>query len=302
MRLQFCLALAILLGNIGALSAQETWIASPLDRASVPPEIVAETRRASPGGLPDGLIATHDGNGDIASAWYADPTDRYRHAVLGDAVEASTLVVQTATGEELSFSLPETEVFEDRYPRLADLDGDGMIEVVTIRSSIDLGASVTVYGIDDNSLVERASTGFIGRAHRWLNIAGIASFRGTPGKEIAFVQTPHIGGTLFIYDYAEGALGVVGALPGFSNHQIGATELRLAAIADVNEDGRMDLALPSNDRRRLRLIGFADNVLVEFASAELPSRIDKAIAVRRSRENVSFVVGLENADVYEVHR
>ena len=72
--------------------------------------------------------------------------------------------------------------------------------------------------------------------------------------------------------------------------------------ADINGDGRMDLALPSNHRRTLRIVGFADRVIRELALAELPSRIDKAIAVRGSNEDVRFVVGLENAEVYEVHR
>jgi hypothetical protein len=291
-----------LLADVGSSVAQDKWTMSPFDRTSVPPEIVEETRHSASGGLPDGLVDRYEGTGDIASAWYAGPTNRYRHGILGDAVEASSLIVQTPAGKELTLSLPETEVFEDRYPRLEDLDGDGKIEVVTIRSSTSLGASVSVYGIEDNALVEHASTEFIGRANRWLNIAGIASFQGTRGKEIAFVETPHIGGTLFIYEYEEGTLNSVGTLAGFSNHNIGATELRLSTVADVNGDGSIDLALPSDDRRSLRIVGFVDSVLVELASAKLPSRIDKAIAVRGSGEDARFVVGLENGKVYEVHR
>ena len=121
-------------------------------------------------------------------------------------------------------------------------------------------------------------------------------------KEIAFVETPHIGGILFIYEYAEGALVLVGTLAGFSNHKIGTSELRLSAVADVNGDGRMDLTLPSDDRRRLRIVGFADKALTELASAKLPSRVDKAIAVKGAAGNVRFVLGLENDRVYEVHR
>jgi hypothetical protein len=302
MHLRLCLAFAFLLAAVGTSVAQDNWAVSPLDPSSLPSEIRQEARQAARQGLPDGLVDTYDGNGDIVTAWYAGPTNRYRHGVLGDAVEASTLVVRTQTGKELSIGLPETEVFEDRYPRLEDLDGDGKVEVVTIRSSTSLGASVAVYGIDDNILVERASTEFIGRANRWLNIAGIASFRGPRSKEIAYVETPHIGGTLFIYEYAEGTLALIGSLPGFSNHKIGATELRLSAVADVNGDGRMDLALPSDDRRRLRIVGFVGRQLAEVASAELSSRIDKAIALRGSGQDVRFVVGLENGEVYEVHR
>jgi hypothetical protein len=273
-----------------------------LDSSSVPKLIVNETRHSASNGLPDGLVETHDGKGDILAAWYAGPTTRYGHGILGDAVEASTLMVRASAGQTFSLKLPTTEVFEDRYPRLADLDGDGKVEVVAIRSSVSLGASVTVYGLEAGALNQRASTGFIGLANRWLNIAGIAGFRGTPRKEIAFVQTPHIGGTLYVYDYSKEGLRRVGALSGFSNHIIGSTELRLSAVADIDEDGRLDLALPSNDRRTLRVVGFKKSVLSEIAFAEVPAPIDKAIAVKGSGPNVRFIVGLENAEVYEIHR
>jgi hypothetical protein len=43
--------------------------------------------------------------------------------------------------------LPETEVFEDLAPRLADLDGDGKAEIIVVQSHRDLGARLAVYGL-----------------------------------------------------------------------------------------------------------------------------------------------------------
>jgi hypothetical protein len=134
------------------------------------------------------------------------PTTRYGHSILGDAVEAGELIVKSAKGRTFSLVLPPSEVFEDRYPRLADLDGDGTVEVVAIRSSLSFGASVAVYGLRKGTVMELASTPFIGRANRWLNIAGIARFRGRRGRETAYVQAPHIGGTLFLYAFEQGRL------------------------------------------------------------------------------------------------
>ena len=252
--------------------------------------------------MPDGLVETQIGPGDIAAAWYSGPTTRYAHGVLGDAIEASILKIRTPAGRIHSLSLPETEVFEDRYPRLADLDGDGSVEIVTIRSSVSLGAAVTVYGMRDGALRQLATTDFIGLANRWLNISGIASFRGGKGKEIAYVQTPHIGGTLFMYAFANGQLKKFGELDGFSNHVIGSREIRLSAIADIDGDGTPELALPSADRRQLRIIGFSENRVVEHAFVPLPTPIDKAIGVRGRGPEISFIVGLESGRKIKIGR
>lgn len=304
LRLRICVYLyvAIIIAATEVSVAEDNWGISLRDHSSVPEEVFRETRQRASAGLPDGLIETHDGMGDIASAWYGGPTTRYRHGVLGDAIEASSLLAQTTSGTDVSLILPESEVFEDRYPRLADLDGDGKVEIVTIRSSTTLGASVTLYGLDNGRLVEKASTGFIGQANRWLNIAGIARFRGLQGKEIAFIETPHLGGTLYIYAYLGGDLAPLDNMHGFSNHALGSMELRLSAVVDFNEDGRMELAVPSEDRSTLKLLGLANGELRELASVTLPARIDKAIAVKGSGRRARFIVGLENGHVYDVHR
>ncbi|MEM7022037.1 MAG: hypothetical protein AAF637_05525, partial [Pseudomonadota bacterium] len=115
-------------------------------------------------------------------------------------------------------------------------------------------------------------------------------------------QTPHIGGTLQVHAFIDGDLEPVGTLAGFSNHQIGARELRLSAVADVDGDGAMDLALPSADRRTLRIVGFADGSLAELASIPLPARIDKAIAVEGTGRDLRFVLGLETGEVWSAIR
>ena len=49
------------------------------------------------GAIPD--LRVTKGTGTIAEAWLADPTDRYRHFVLGSRYEAASLVVRFATVE-----------------------------------------------------------------------------------------------------------------------------------------------------------------------------------------------------------
>ncbi|MEM9357387.1 MAG: hypothetical protein AAGB04_14355 [Pseudomonadota bacterium] len=282
--------------------AGNKWVAKEIDRGTLPSEIIKETRPLAKNSLPDGLRVKAVGTVDIAAAWYTRPTLRYGHAILGDATEAGGLMLKTVAGETVELVLPKTNVFEDRYPRLVDLDNDGTTEVVTIRASLSAGGSVTVYSLKQGKIEQRGSTGFIGLSNRWLNVAGIADFRGTGRKQIAYVETPHIGGTLYFYELADGKLKRIAGLLGFSNHVIGSPEMRLSGIADVNADGRPDLAVPSANRRSLRIVGFVGKGLSELGRASLPGRIDKAILVRTLAGRPSFVVGLDNGRVFEIRK
>ena len=265
------LSAALLLAPaVDAVQAQNAAIALSLQSESMG-VLPAERCEHAPNGLPDGCVAR--GSGDIRAAWYVLPTTRYSHGILGDAVEAGGLRVELANGGRLDLALPEDEVFEDRTPRLVDLDGDGRTEVVTIRSSLSRGASVAVFGIANGLLMERTSTPFIGRANRWLNIAGIADFLGRGDRQIAFVETPHIGGTLKIAAMNRGRLEVMGALSGFSNHAIGEREQRLALDVDLNGDGRIDLLLPNAARDEIHAVQFTPQP-ARIASIDPPGRVD----------------------------
>lgn len=305
MRFVFSLLLIIISTVFFAVitNAQETWELTKLEASSFPINIVEEKRTKAPNNdsLPDGLLAT-SATGDIRKAWYSAPTTRYAHGVLGDSVEGGMLKVITSRGATLRILLPPTQVFEDRTPRLVDLDGDGKIEVVTIKSSTITGAAISVYGLVGNALIEKASTNYIGRANRWLNIAGINAYAGVRGKEIAYVVTPHIGGTLKFVKYFRGKLLPIASSKGFSNHVIGSREMRLSASFDVNGDKRLDLALPSGDRTKLKIISFGSGGPKVIANIELPSPINKAIATPNTGGAKGFTVGLLNGEVYQVSK
>ena len=285
--------------------ASEIWQVeqvSKVKKLKLPDEIVEQTMAAAPSGIDDMLLAIGPADSDVKQAWYSLPTGRYSHAILGDRTEGGALSVVRADGHRFTYRLDTLEVFEDLYPRIVDLDGDGKAEIVTILTSLSAGASIALFGLNGDALIKKAASPFIGRSHRWLNIAGIANFTGASTPEIAFVVTPHIGGTLAFARYSNGRFETFAAEKGFSNHVIRTSELRLSATGDFNGDGRTDLALPSADRKTLRIMGFANLRLVEIASAQLPAAIDKAIAVSGIGRNAVLTVGLEDGSVYEVRR
>ncbi|MEX0344886.1 MAG: hypothetical protein AB3N20_08190 [Rhizobiaceae bacterium] len=240
--------------------------------------ITGELPTAPDIGLPDGQVAVA-AKGDLRRAWYGRPTRRYGHAVLGDDLEAGSLVAEDDQGRHYELLLDRSYVFEDITPRIFDLDRDGHNEIITIRSSLNSGAAIAIYGLEDGALKLLAATPEIGRSHRWLNIAGIGDFPGAGVNAIAWVETPHIGGVLRMGVFNGRDIEIFSnSYRGFSNHFIGSRELGLSAIGDFNGDGVPDLAIPSAGRASMVIA-----TRLGLTSIELPGRVGHAVAAIGNR-------------------
>lgn len=221
---------------------------------------------ADPDQLPDTAIAR--GAGTVRQAWFARPTNRYDHGVLGDAIEAGSLKARLANGTIAEFVLPETAVFEDLVPRLADINGDGDAEIIAVMSDISRGAALVLIAAGTGTLKKVAEAEAIGQPHRWLNPVGAADFDGDGRTEIAVVLTPHIGGTLRLYEWQGDRLVTDHQAFGYSNHAMGSRELGLSAVIDVDGNGISDLVLPDSARRALIAVSF------QAAEPDVLARVD----------------------------
>ncbi len=162
----------------------------------------------------------------IASARYTGPTDRYPHGVLGDDIEHAGLEVTSTSGTVRKLSWEVGSVFEDTAPRLADVDGDGAPEVITVESHETRGARVVVWTLDGGSLRLLTATPYIGRRFRWLAVVGAADLDGDGTVEIAYVDRPHLAKTLRVWRFeAPGTLREIAALDGVTNHRIGERDI-----------------------------------------------------------------------------
>lgn len=240
----------------------------PVDRAAaqLPPDII-----------PHGEVAK--GANHIAEAWLVQATRRYDHGVLGDGIEAGALKVRLADGRKMIYELGDQYVFEDLVPRLADMDGDGLDEVILSRSSLSEGAAVSIYRVGERRLEQFAVSPSIGLAYRWLNPIGAADFDADGEMEVAVVETPHLGKTLVIYGREAAKLKSLGRQPGYSSHFIGSTVLRMSAVVDVNEDGVLDIVVPDADRRSLVAVTFRGRAFATVARTDAGATIVTEVVV-----------------------
>ncbi|SHE41614.1 Repeat domain-containing protein [Litoreibacter ascidiaceicola] len=161
----------------------------------------------------------------IVEARYAEPTSRYAHGILGDAIEwgaLELLVEDSAHKTKRIIRLPKDRVFEDVAPRLADVDGDGKPEVVVVETQVNTGAQLAIY---DETGKKIAATPHIGRANRWLAPVGVADLDGDGQIELAYIDRPHLAKILRIWRYRDGALEHVADQPGLTNHRIGERDI-----------------------------------------------------------------------------
>ncbi len=177
----------------------------------------------------------------IVSADFIEPTTRYDHAILGDAVEWGALLLQVdpcsgcGNGQtyKLIIRLPENHVFEDLEPRIIEGD-DGPSLVMVVESSLTQGARLSLY--DERGLY--AATPFIGRPHRWLAPIGSADLDDDGWPEIAYIDRPHLAKTLRIWSLQDGDLLDVASKPGLTNHRIG-EDFITSGIRDCGEGTEM---------------------------------------------------------------
>jgi len=243
------------------------------------------------GALPGSRVAV--GTHDIARAWLAQPTERYDHGILGDRIEAGSLIIETRDGQRHEVKLDDDAVFEDLEPRIADIDGDNHDDVVLVKSYLRRGSALAVIAERRGRYQIVAETPPLGAPHRWLDPVGIADFTGDGRNDVAFVRQPHAVGMLELWTWSNGALHKAAEIPDAANHIAGTRAIDMSAVGHFDGDATADIAIPSLDRSRLRLISFEPNPR-EITSIALPAKAVTDFGLDRSGKNNAIVFGLAN--------
>lgn len=229
--------------------------------------------------LPDARVTVGDIDGDgLADAIVlTDPTDRYPHKILGDAIEAGALTVVGVRAYGLAvkgrFVLPPRSVFEDLVPILADVNGDGRLEMVVVRSFVDRGSFVQVLGWREGQVIPVAEGAPFGRPHRWTNPLGVVDLDGDGIPEILTVHTPHTTGVLHAFHLRGGELHSVAKIAGFTSHAVGSRNQDQALAADLDGNGRPEVVIPRQSRDALAGIELDGGRFVERWAYQLQGTI-----------------------------
>lgn len=198
-------------------------------------------------------------DGVIVSARYAEPTTRYAHGVLGDAIEHGALELEIEGRRTRTIlRLPQERVFEDTQPRVVDVNGDGRPEVVVVESHQNQGARLAVYS--ENGLL--AATPYIGTRNRWLAPVAVADLDGDGAVELAYIDRPHLAKTLRIWRFKDGTLTQITSLGGLTNHRIGERDIA-GGLRDCGTG--LEMVVASADWRQL--------IAVRFDGTSLASRL-----------------------------
>lgn len=201
--------------------------------------------------LPDGRLLTDEQDRILL---LTNPTDRYRHGVLGDALEAAAItLIQVDPDLKVlnQIEIPEPRVVEGIMPIWADLNGDGRREIIVTLSDAGGGAQLVVFNEAGEQV---AASEPIGQGNRWRNQTAVAPFGPGGEIELADVRTPHLSGTVEFFRWEGDELVRTAALPGYTTHVIGSRNLDLGIAADVTGNGQVEVLLPTLARTEIAAI------------------------------------------------
>lgn len=254
----------------------------------------AEVARSAQPVLPDArpVLADLDGRGDGGHvAVLAGPDGRrYRHGVLGDAIEATRMVWLERHSLQVlrELVLPAPHVMEDIAPRPVAMAGPGRgTALLTVRSG-PLGGQLGLIAASaarPDQLQWAALGDALGIPNRWMSPT-------TDGTRMLSVHTPHIGGLLHEYRLEGGRLVGRVVATGVSTHRLDSRELDLAVWMGSQ------LLLPEQDGRGLRVLD-ADAGWRVAAELALPDRVALSAALP---QNQGAALLLDSGQVLQLTR
>ena len=255
--------------------------------------LVVQDKQIAVDALPDARLLVDEEDRILL---LTQPTDDYKHAVLGDGTEARGFALfETVDGslvKKIEVQTPDQSVIEGIAPIWTDLDSDGTREIiVTLSGNADgPGARIVVYSESGDILAKgHLSPG------GWRHQLAVASMGGK--TVILDVQKPHVDRLVDVYEMVGDTLLVLDKKQGYSTHQLGLRNLDMALVADMDGAGEKELIVPHITYNSIHGLAFDGMKIEEKWSQALPGRISTNIASVNREEKLSLAVGTENGEL-----
>lgn len=200
----------------------------------------------------DARIVVSDG-GRIAV--YANATNqRYVHGIMGDDIEGSSLVVLRIIDDKLEIiqqiDLEGDAVYEGLSPMWADVNEDGVQDLITTVSDSRVGSRIRAYLFMENATITVEGQA-IGQPNRWQHQLAWGAFGANGEMQLVDVLTPHGESMVRFYEFTGTELTIIAEIGGYTSHTIGSRNLDMAIAGDFDGDGQPEIVLPSQDRTRI---------------------------------------------------
>lgn len=211
------------------------------------------------------IVVSDDGR----IAVYANATNqRYVHGIMGDDIEGSSLVVLRIIDDKLEIieqiDLEGDAIYEGLSPMWADVNEDGVQDLITTVSDSRIGSRIRAYLFAENATITVEGQA-IGQPNRWQHQLAWGAFGANGEMQLVDVLTPHIGGIVRFYEFTGTELSIVSEIGGYTSHTIGSRNLDMAVAGDFDGDGQPEIVLPSQDRTRIAgIVNSADGVRVAW--------------------------------------
>lgn len=296
-------------GDWASLDSQNDNLSHPTEVGSyngqpVVAEVTSTGRLQLAGGLnvgidlniqPDARIARSN---DGRIAVYANATNqRYVHGIMGDDIEGASLVVLRINDDQLEIieqiDLEGDAVYEGLSPMWADINEDGVQDLVTTVSDSQSGSRIRVYLFTENGILTVDGQA-IGQANRWQHQLAWGAFGANAEMQLVDVLTPHIGGIVRFYEFDGTQMVIQAQISGYTSHVIGSRNLDMAVAGDFDGDGQLEIVLPSQNRQRIAGIRNSENGAVVAWELDLNGTLVTNLAALNTPAGLALAVGRDD--------
>ena len=227
-------------------------------------------------------------------------TDRYVHGVLGDAEEASSLrILHYDDSLQLMYASRKVElegndlVYEGLGPMWADVDGNGIDDLVTTMSGTNWGSALAIYLLESDTseptgyrVANFVTSDFIGQDSQWLPAVAVGSLGPNGETEVVEIRTPHDGGQVRYYQLSNDkrSLNLVASTQEYTSHRLNSRNSDQVTVGDFDGDGIPELVVQNQDQDTLYGLQRTKCGVSVAWNVTLPSPLQTNIAVSCNTE------------------